>query len=469
MDYDELRNSIIQQSVNQERTRSDDSLSNSSEHGTESTTKEPAPTSSDDGFSSLDSRSDYSGEDENENFSSENESVSSRIGFLREKQQLLKRASDHFAREDVYNAFNAVNDAQSSLISDESPIWKEARQFLLKESETARSVSSSVESGDSDSDTNNNKTGGGTATVVSSSVSASSCPTRGLPFVTHNKKRSSDMVIDTSQVHRITSKAYEHEEENNSSSSHKLPSTPSLQMMSTVNMVFRQGNWMAQALVMSSSTAGSSASCHAAEGNNSWEVVSDPRTSSLGLVPPHDHSSLLLSDSTSVTLQEAMEITDTPQLVAQSMPPFAVVSANKAFLQLAGLPSSRKIIGEPIESILQVSPPHNHHHHQAAVPGVGGASKDHSSSLLLPSVLWIGGGEGSEATTNKPSTSFGSKSCSLTVKPVVVHNNNNKRRRLLTHQSPSPPQSSYMSHLLVVVHEATPLQQQAPVVLSAVG
>jgi len=468
MDYDELRKSIIQQSVNQERsTRSDDSLSNSSEHGTESTTKEPAPTSSEDGASSLDSRSDYSGEDENENFFSENESVSSRIGFLREKQQLLKRASDHFAREDVYNAFNAVNDAQSSsLISDESPIWKEARQFL-KESETARSVSSSVESGDSDSDSNNNnKTGGGTATVVSSSLSSSTGPSRGLPFVTNNKKRSSDMAIDTSQVDRITSKAYEREEENSNSSSDKLPSTPSLQMMSTVNMMFRQGNWMAQALVMSSSTAGPSASSNtAAEGNNSWEVVSDPRTSSLGLVPPHDHSSLLLSDSTSVTLQEAMEITDTPQLVAQSMPPFAVVSANKAFLQLAGLPSSRKIIGEPIESILQVSPPHNH---QAAVSGFGGAaSKDHSSSLLLPSVLWIGG-EGSEAT-NKPSNSISSKSCSLTVKPVVVHNNNaNKRRRLLTNPS-SPQSSSYMSHLLVVVHEATELQQQAPVVLSAVG
>jgi len=201
---------------------------------------------------------------------------------------------------------------------------------------------------------------------------------------------------------------------------------------------------MAQALVMSSSTAGPSASSNtAAEGNNSWEVVSDPRTSSLGLVPPHDHSSLLLSDSTSVTLQEAMEITDTPQLVAQSMPPFAVVSANKAFCQLAGLLSTSKIIGQPIESILQLS------------QDIAIKNAEQKSFQSFSSVMWIKGGD------NKSGSNI--KSCNLQVKPVV--NQANKRRRINDTSSLS---NTYLSHLLVVLQEAS-ASKQAPVIFSTVG
>ena len=80
--------------------------SSSSEQGTESTTSEG---DEEDGASSLDTSTE---EDFESGSSYSDESISSRIAFLHEKQKLLKRVSDHFASEQAFNALNAERDLE---------------------------------------------------------------------------------------------------------------------------------------------------------------------------------------------------------------------------------------------------------------------------------------------------------------------------------------------------------------------
>jgi len=436
---EELRNSIPEQSnqVKQERSNtassqgeSDDSHYSSSEQGTESTTKVPAPsTSEEDGASSLDSDS---GEDEEGSGSSTEESVSSMINFLREKQSLLQRASEHFAREEAYNAFNAVYDSKVTTASSmkESAVWSEAKKFLKEEaSGVSPSESAASESGDSEDDGKNKRKR--SFMTVTSTLAPS--PTGGASVVILKSSPSPcSKEIDTSQVKHITSKAFEEESKQ---------ATPSLCRFNTVDVMFRQGNWMAKALLMSTSNSGSASSAEESSSgkvNKDWEVISDPQTCALGLLPPRDIS---LHDS--VTLQDAMAITTEPQLVTQATYPFTVVSANKAFCQLAGILSTNKIIGQPIESILQLS------------QDIAIKNTEQKSFQSFPSVMWIKGGD------NKSGSNI--KSCNLQVKPVV---NQAIKRRRINDMSSLP--NTYLSHLLVVLQEAS-ASKHAPVAFGTVG
>lgn len=174
------------------------------------------------------------------------------------------------------------------------------------------------------------------------------------------------------------------------------------QLLSGVNM-FCQGQWMAQALVWSNQATGRANIPNTTQ----WRLISDPLTCTLGLMPP---SAFSMKDS--VSLEEAIHFTDEPRLVAQASPPFCVVHVNKAFLTLAGLRSSREVIGKPIESVVQVA---------QEITG-----QSHGTDYLQSVIL---------ASKNK--------ACRIRVVPVV---DRSKRRRLTSHRC-----TSYMSHVLVPI------------------
>jgi hypothetical protein len=199
---------------------------------------------------------------------------------------------------------------------------------------------------------------------------------------------------------------------------YKVETTPenaTLQILSSFEKhIFGQGQWMAQALIWSTTHTEEDDDDHddacdailAPVHDSHWEVISDPQTHVLGLSPPRN---MILHDS--VSLQDAIAITSQPRLVCQSTPPFGVVFANKAFLLLSGLRDSKYVIGKPIETILQVT--HD-------------MSQKHSTEDFLHGMI-----------------RFVNKTCHIRVVPVV---DRSKRRRVRNGRS-----AQFMSHILVPV------------------
>jgi hypothetical protein len=310
-------------------------------------------------------------------FSDEEEDVERRIAYLRAKQSLLQRASNALSREDAYDAANALANANWRQNDAPNPIWNEARGVLRR------------------------AYGCSHATAYLQGSQNLHSRSRGLKRVASSPKQET---IDVSRVACVSSESY-HSDDTNDSDGTELGG--SLSSVST--SVFREGHWMAQALVSCTKrTQGNSNTI-----DSRWRVISDPHTCALGLLPPFG-----LSMEESVSLQEAITITEEPRLVTQPTPPFCVVHANKAFLVLAGLSTTRNVLGKPIETIVQVS-------QEAANENDG-----NKNARTLRSTLLLG---------------ENSKACCIRVVPVL---DRSKRQRLL---NKSHQHSACMSHVLVRV------------------
>jgi hypothetical protein len=258
----------------------------------------------------------------------EETSISRRIDFLSEKRSLLKRAYKVMAQEENYDAAIAIDTVRNPKVEAFNSIWTEAKGVLREMNEAAGT--STLPSALSSSHTKaNNNTGDEQP--------------GGCWRAKKNNPDPSDPKIDKSSVRRVAAKL---------SGDVKVirrddAREPSL-ISSIPSPVFGDGQWLAQALVYAAPTThqvqpSTSADCR-------WKVVSDPFTSSLGLVPPSS-----VSMSNAVDIQEATAFTEEPRLVTQSTPPFCIVHVNKAFLLLANLPAQDSLIGRPIESEIQVT------------------------------------------------------------------------------------------------------------------
>jgi hypothetical protein len=260
----------------------------------------------------------------------EETSISRRIEFLSEKRSLLKRAYHVMAEEEMYDAAIAIDTVRNPKVERFNSIWTEAKG-VLKEMEEAAALASST-------DITKTKTSGSQEGESGDCLRAKK-----------NNPDPSDPKIDKSSVRRLIS---------NGSSSEGIDvirkedsnSRDQLSYISSIpSPVFGEGQWLAQALVYAAPNsnqvgqANTLADCR-------WKVVSDPFTSSLGLVPPSS-----VSMHNAVDIQEATGFTEEPRLVTQSTPPFCVVHVNKAFLMMANLPAQDSLIGQPIESVIQVT------------------------------------------------------------------------------------------------------------------
>jgi hypothetical protein len=321
--------------------------------------------------------------------SGSDEEFDSKLEYLNEKQHLLKRAFRQMSVEEAYNAASAMLECQSRPKDDADSIWNEAKAYL-------QSAAERKEESKERQHVNSERT-------VNKQVTNPANP-----------------LIDVSDV------------ECHSSSVYKVETTPenaTLQILSSFEKhIFGQGQWMAQALIWSTTHTEDDDhddACDAilAQAHDShWKVISDPQTRVLGLSPPRN---MILHDS--VSLQDAIAITSHPRLVCQSTPPFGVVFANKAFLLLSGLRDSKYVIGKPIETILQVTQD---------------MSQNHSTEIFLHGMI-----------------RFVNKACHIRVVPVV---DRSKRRRVRNGRS-----AQFMSHILVPVipdetTQSPPEERQRP-------
>jgi hypothetical protein len=350
--------------------------------------------------------SDYSDDDDDD------EEIDEKIDYLREKQSLLQRAALCFSREAAYNAATAMSDTTRAPVDDSDTIWAEAREYL--DSRAALNHEAPLDDTTVSSENERNTT-----------MMPPPPKKPNLAWVKRNRNPR-DSRIDVSSVLRTSSKAHEAENVPYAADTDDASSSSTLQIHSYINM-FRQGQWMAEALVWATSKGGDSnpankkrRRCRYSENNTNWRVISDPRTCTLGLVPPCP-----LTES--LPLQEAVRITDEARLVAQSTPPFCVVYVNRAFLLFAGLTSSHSIVGKPIETVLQVT------------------QEIRNQKTYLQSVL---------CTPNQPD-----RSCRIRVVPVVHEGGSCKHRT--THAS------QYMSHIMVPVC-AVPVAAQRPVAIAVI-
>ena len=237
----------------------------------------------------------------------DDDGVSARIEFLNQKQNIMKRAAEVLAQEERYEAATAV--------------WT-SNQPPSRPSAMRREAMSVLRSMGHRSKTSWNRSEG--------RINRNS----------RKRKSPKDPAIDFSSVQRLPAAKFSRLEtvatngENHMSLLSSFPTG-----------IFHQGQWMAKALVWSAPVQSREQGS-----DDRWQVVSDPSTYSLGLVPPRG-----ISMKNTVDLQQAISISDEAHIVTQATPPFCVVYVNKAFLMIAGCESTETIIGTPVESMLQVS------------------------------------------------------------------------------------------------------------------
>jgi len=248
-------------------------------------------------------------------YDSENddEEIDSHIEYIQEKQRILKRAADVLYQEDAYTASIALNKPSAT----EGTIWQKAQGILR-----------SLDQKPGDNETSTMRPPPARRGPVGGSL------------VKKNQPCPTDASIDTSTVQRISASSF-------ATSTIEADKGEELALLSSLAApLFADSQWMAQALVWS---APSHPSIHALQ-DCRWQVMSDPLTCCLGLIPPSS-----MSMQNAVDIQEATCITQNARLVTQSTPPFNVVFANKAFLQVAGLSSNGSLIGKPVETLLHVT------------------------------------------------------------------------------------------------------------------
>jgi hypothetical protein len=252
------------------------------------------------------------------------ENVDSMIEYLHEKQSLLQRAGDEFRREENYTAATARKYAKLGLVNDPvNSIWTIAKQlkhvyFISSSTETASSESSSsVQNVDGSSKLN-------------------------LADITAHVISPKHPEIDLSKVScrpslPMTASTEESETDNDTNTDLSLSINPPS---------FLGRTWMAKAIAESLSITLDVGTATTDE----WRIVFDPITHSSGIIPPNGVSSTLAD---CMLLDDAVGLVSEARLVVRSTPPFSVVFANRAFLQLyGGCNGKEAIVGKPVESII---------------------------------------------------------------------------------------------------------------------
>jgi hypothetical protein len=275
------------------------SAKSSSEDGYVTGTDEPNSSSDSGGVC-------YSSDDDDD---SSSEDMQERIEFIRQKQRLMKRASSVLLgqAQEAYDAATART-ASQQVESQDMPggIWCRAKRVLPKESAAKKALARRA--------VRPNRGGNRT-------IQPSPCDPR----------------INLDTVNQVEAEAYDRIapiEEDENDEVERLPVVS-----------FPQGQWMAQALIRSSSTdvRSNPSDCR-------WKVIADPVTCSLGLVPPSSFSM-----EHGISIEDALQLSDEGHLLTQATPPFCVVHVNKAFLVLTGLSSATSLIGIPVEAVLQAT------------------------------------------------------------------------------------------------------------------
>jgi hypothetical protein len=332
-------------------------------------------------------------------------SISRRIDFLSEKRSLLKRAYKVMAQEENFDAAIAIDTVRNPKVEAFNSIWTEAKGVLREMNEAAGTTTlSSALSSSHDNDNNN---------------TGDQQPGGGCWRAKKNNPDPSDPKIDKSSVRRVVAK------QSGDIEVLKRDNVRELSFISSIpSPVFGDGQWLAQALVYAAPTThqvqpSTSADCR-------WKVVSDPFTSSLGLVPPSS-----VSMNNAVDIQEATAFTEEPRLVTQSTPPFCVVHVNKAFLMLANLPAQDSLIGRPIESVIQVT--------QQDI------DMSRSTDVMMDEPENNANNEDNERYLESILSHGDKKACCIQVVPVL----DRSRRQSITETS-----YSCMSHVLIRVRES---------------
>ena len=324
------------------------------------------------------------------------EDVEETIEFLRQKQGILKRASTFlFNQEEAYDASTAKTAWQTNLrdTSSSVSIWNQAKRVVPQKKSMNATIN--VRRGGPGSN-------GGERKVV--------------------KLNPRDPTIDLGEVQQVSSANFgggngidEEEEEDDSGSIDGLP-----------EVIFPQGQWMAQGLVRSSDKF----STEGPQSNPSdcrWKVVSDPLTCSLGLVPPPS-----ITMEHGMSIEEALSISQEGRLLTQATPPFCIVYVNKAFMMLAGIKAKESLIGKPVESVLQVG------QDILRTPKVD-PDEDFLAARFLRSVV-------APLVPEEDSTSEDFIHCSMMIVPVM---DRSRRRRLTPPHNRQARRYSCMSHVLI--------------------
>eukprot|EP00522_Entomoneis_paludosa_P009361 CAMPEP_0172440172 /NCGR_PEP_ID=MMETSP1065-20121228/898_1 /TAXON_ID=265537 /ORGANISM="Amphiprora paludosa, Strain CCMP125" /LENGTH=553 /DNA_ID=CAMNT_0013188955 /DNA_START=52 /DNA_END=1713 /DNA_ORIENTATION=+ len=308
------------------------------------------------------------------------EDMHERIEFIQAKQEILGKANEIlFDYEDLLTAETATKNQQagvraaegsegegeynstSSLSSLDSPptIWKEAREILHKI---------------------NHSSGDHSSLPPASLHQPRTIQHRNAPNPRHPS-------IPMLGVKRLASSVFAEETSTKVSQSDEssnlvvIPKGTTTVKSKVVSLFGAQaGHWMAQALIRSASTSStrvgrkrlredgteSERSVSPSGDESDWKVIpsSAERPLDMLLPPPgrlFRHASVDMNTATTPQTEQA-------RLVTQATPPFLVVYANRAFLQMtgckgksnetpnksfeAGIPSN--LIGQPVESLIQV-------------------------------------------------------------------------------------------------------------------
>ena len=331
-------------------------------------------------------------------FSSDDDSedVEETIDFIRQKQGILKRAASVlFDHEETYDAATArTTSRMAEAETKPGNIWAQAKRVVPQKKTSPRRV-------------NMRRSTGG--------------PNRGeRKTVKPNPRHPNIQLGEVAQVasSKFDNSAPSEEDESSDGAVDGLP-----------EVAFPQSQWMAKALIRSSSTFSISSTSN--PNDCLWKVVSDPLTCSLGLVPPSS-----VSMEHGIAIEEALAFSDEGRLLTQATPPFCVVYVNKAFMVLAGLTSKETLIGKPVESFLQVT-------QDIMKSPKSNPDDDFIRALLLRSQFapMIPEDNGYDEDSIR---------CRMMVVPVM----DRARRRRLSPHSRQSKRFSCMSHVLIRIRES---------------
>ncbi|GAX25666.1 hypothetical protein FisN_15Lh035 [Fistulifera solaris] len=369
---------------------------------------EQSPCSCDSGVSSLDGSSDVSEDDfficsglalEERQITSdliceEDEDLESCFDFLNSKQTILTRLSEVLAREDKYTASTAMKAAKKTCFPS-SILMKEARSVLWNLGLRANAFEPQI------------------------------VPTLSPKYISKARKSPKHPEIDVSHCELLPADVWKSRQKAIQSQQRGGTNT----LLNLPRSIFCEGQWMAQALVWSAPSIKQQKETDLGD-QFLWKVISNPMTQSLGLLPPTG-----ISMENAIDIEEAVSISDEARIVTQSTPPFCVVYANKAFLELSCVQSKDLIIGRPVETIIQVPMPSD-----ICTDTAGSDMASHSEKKYLNGRLCLAK----------------DLACQISVTPVVDQNRKNEAHRSKFSSVKSTGKNtgvySCMSHILIQVY-----------------
>ena len=268
--------------------------------------------------------------------SESSEDIETEIKFLQEKAHILKQVIVKMKQADIFDASQARHIIeQAKEPTQSSSIWAEAKEILDI----------------MDNEPDNGYVGGAARQTIpiSSNQTPSIVNTTAteqtatfIPAEAETERAAKRPRIDTRSVVCLTSK--------NTSPENRIPLSSATPKPKEFPF-FPAGLW--KAILPSSSPK-------VASTKTNWKVIVDPNHGA-SVVPSSDCKQISILKN-AIRLQDAVNFTPIPQVVALSSPPYSVVHANRAFFLLhtptsdnSGSSSNNSMIGQPMDSILQIS------------------------------------------------------------------------------------------------------------------